>query len=489
MSRFKATLPVAASLLMLAACASAPFEQMPIQTAPVQQTASPDQFVAQDILQNLSRVASVGLAGTRWWEGFNDPILDQLIQNSLENSFRIASSAASVREARALLALSDTGNSLLVELDTQLSGQKTDRSNTATSTPNTAGAGNRNERNAIVGLGFVLPLDFAGKVDQQMQAAAANLMAVQAGLRSQIISTSTEVAQEYLRLRGNQKQLAMLRDSVDLQEKTLAIVKARFESGLSPELDVRRAETSVETLRADIAPLEQALRRSMHQLATLAGQFPGAYDALLTPVGNLPRYTLGIPSRLPLQVLQARPDVQLAQARFAQAAAEVGVAHADFYPSIDLMANIQIGSSALNSNPATGVLIASLSALLNQVVYDGGARNARLEAAKARADVVLAEYEQVLRAVTLDVENTLLAMQASTSRQTALGKAVVSSKRSFEQADALYQLGLVSFLDVVDAQRVYANAEQALATEQTSYATLIASLFRALGVQDSDAPR
>ena len=68
-------------------------------------------------------------------------------------------------------------------------------------------------------------------------------------------------------------------------------------------------------------------------------------------------------------------------------------------------------------------------------------------------------------------------------RQTALNKAVISSKRSFEQADALYQLGLVSFLDVVDAQRVYANAEQALATEQTSYATLVASLFRALGVQ------
>ncbi len=483
MSRFKAVATLAGSMLVLSACASVPPEQVPDHTSPVQSAPSPDLFVAQDILQNLSRVTDAGLAGARWWEGFNDPILDQLIQNSLESNFKIAAAAASVREAKAILALSDTGNSLLVELDAQLSGQKTDRSNSGTSSPNAAGGGNRNERNAIIGLGFVLPVDFAGRVGQEVRAAAANLMAVQAGLRAQIISTSTEVAQEYLRLRGNQKQLGMLRDSVDLQEKTLAIVKARFESGLSPELDVRRAETSVETLRASIAPLEQALRRSMHQLATQAGQFPGVYDALLTPVGDLPRYGLGIPARLPLQVLQARPDVQLAQARFAQAAAEVGVAQADFYPSIDLMANIQIGSSALNSNPATGILIASLSALLNQVVYDGGARDARLDAAKARADVALADYEQVLRAVTLDVENALLAIKASTSRQTALGKAVVSSKRSFEQADALYQLGLVSFLDVVDAQRVYANAEQALATEQTSYATLIASLFRALGVQ------
>ncbi|BET26159.1 NodT family efflux transporter outer membrane factor (OMF) lipoprotein [Limnobacter thiooxidans] len=478
MNRFTPVAAVICSMLLFTACATAPVNEVPVQSMP-----TPEAFVAQDILQNLSGVSEAGVASVRWWEGFNDPILDQLIQTSLETNFQIAAAAASVREAKALLALSDTGNSLLVELDGQLTGQRTDRSNSASNTSNSTGSNSRNERNAVIGLGFALPVDLAGKVDQEVRAAAANLMAVQAGLRAQIISTSTDVAQEYLRLRGNQKQLAMLRDSVALQEKTLAIVQARFESGLSPELDVRRAETSVETLRASVAPLEQALRRSMHQLATLAGQFPGAYDSLLTPVGDLPRYSLGIPPRLPLQVLQARPDVQLAQARFAQAAAEVGVAQADFYPSLDLMANIQVGSSVLNSNPATGILIASLSAVLDQVIYDGGARDARLDAAKARAEIALADYEQVLRTVTLDVENALSAIQASVARQTALNKAVVSSKRSFEQADALYQLGLVSFLDVVDAQRVYANAEQALATEQTSYATLVASLFRALGVQ------
>jgi len=148
-----------------------------------------------------------------------------------------------------------------------------------------------------------------------------------------------------------------------------------------------------------------------------------------------------------------------------------------------LLGSIQIGSTAINSNPATSILIGSLAAMLNQVIYDGGARDARLDVAKARAEGALADYEQVLRIVTQEVESALTAIDSSSARQIALGKAVVSSKRSFEQADALYQLGLVSFLDVVDAQRVYANAEQALATEQTNYATLIAGLFRALGVQ------
>lgn len=448
---------------------------------PSTETKPPEQFVAQEILQNLSSVKDAGVAGVRWWEGFNDPVLNELVSTSIQNNFQIAAAAARVKEARALLELSEAGDSLLVELDAEVSGQKSDRDNNTSSSTGSNNA--RDERSALLGLGFTLPIDLAGRVENEVRAAAANLMAEQAGLRAQIIETSTAVAQEYLSLRGNQKQLAMLRESVELQEKTLAIVQARFESGLSPELDVRRAETSVENLRASIAPLQQALQDSRHRLATLSGQFPGAYEQLLKPEGDLPEYGLGIPVSVPFQVIQARPDVQLVQARFAQAAADVGVAQADFYPSIELMANIQIGSTAINSNPATSILIGSLAALLNQVVYDGGTRDARLNAAVARAEGALAEYEQVLRVVTQEVENSLTAIESSASRQTALGKAVISSKRSFEQADALYQLGLVSFLDVVDAQRVYANAEQALATEQTNYATLIAGLFRALGVQ------
>lgn len=479
MSRFFSTSLLLIAMGLVSACASTSKE------IPESNSEAPVRFVAQEVLQSLSTVEAAGVASARWWEGFNDPLLNQLVETSLQNNFEIASAAARVKEARAQLALSETGDSLLLELDASVSGQKSDRNasgNNAT-TGNASGTNNRNERNALLGLGFTLPVDLAGRVDEQVRAAAANLMAEQAGLRARIIATSTAVAQEYLLLRGNQKQLAMLRESVELQEKTLAIVQARFESGLSPELDVRRAETSVETLRASIAPLEQSLQDSRHRLATLSGQFPGAYEQLLRPEGALPAYRLGIPTRLPFQVIQARPDVQVAQARFAQAAAEVGLAQADFYPSIDLLGSIQIGSTAINSNPATSILIGSLAAMLNQVIYDGGARDARLDVAKARAEGALADYEQVLRIVTQEVESALTAIDSSSARQIALGKAVVSSKRSFEQADALYQLGLVSFLDVVDAQRVYANAEQALATEQTNYATLIAGLFRALGVQ------
>lgn len=219
---------------------------------PSTETKPPEQFVAQDILQNLSSVKDAGVAGVRWWEGFNDPVLNELVSTSIQNNFQIAAAAARVKEARALLELSEAGDSLLVELDAEVSGQKSDRDNNTSSSTGSNNA--RDERSALLGLGFTLPIDLAGRVENEVRAAAANLMAEQAGLRAQIIETSTAVAQEYLSLRGNQKQLAMLRESVELQEKTLAIVQARFESGLSPELDVRRAETSVENCERVLLP-------------------------------------------------------------------------------------------------------------------------------------------------------------------------------------------------------------------------------------------
>lgn len=456
-----------------------------IPQLPAPESRMPAAFASPPIIQQLQAEGlEQGVATVRWWEGFSDPILNQLVQKSLENNFEIAAAAARVNEARALLALDRAGNSPLLELQGELRSQHSNRNNL---TGNSTGSANsqRMEKQVLSGFGASLPLDIAGRNEQRVRAAEAGLLIQQAQLRAQIMATSSAVAQEYLSLRGNQKQLLLLQESVGLQEKTLALVKARFESGLSPELDVRRAETSVETLRANIAPLQQALQNSRNRLAVLSGAFPGAYESLLSTAGVLNIYTLRIPAMLPVQVIQARPDVQLAQARFARAAADVGLAEANFYPNLELMASLQIGRGMVNSNPASSILVNALSAVLEQTIFDGGARSARLDAAHARARAELANYEQVLRQVVEEVEQALFAVNTSAQRQEALNKAVLSSRRSFQQADALYQLGLVSFLDVVDAQRVYANAEQSLAAEQTNHATRVAGLFRVLGVGPS----
>lgn len=473
---------VFASWCLAAGCSSL----QTIEPNPVSE--APEQFVNQGVLESMhatGRSEADSVVDVRWWEGFRDPTLNDLVERGLNGNFDIAVAAANVQQAQANLDLTNTRDDLLAELNASATSRNNNRDGNGSTV-----AGGRNDQNntVLLGLSVVLPVDLAGRNAFEVQASTLNLMAVQADLRGRLIGVSTDIAQEYLRLRGNQKQMSMLKDSLALQQETLRIVQVRFESGLAPELDVRRAETAVENLRARVPLLAQSQQASVNRLATLTGQFPASLSTLLDQPAALPVYDASIPNRLPLRVLQTRPDVQSAQARLLQAAAQLGVAQANFYPSLNLMANLQFGSALGGSNPAASMFLSSLSAMLNQVIYDGGAKNAEREIARAQMQARLADYEQVLRVAVQEVEDTLFNLGSSLERQAALGSAVKSSRRSFQQADSLYQLGLVSFLDVVDAQRVSAEAEQALAAEQTNHAILVARLFRALGIQAGTQP-
>jgi multidrug efflux system outer membrane protein len=459
------------TLLALAALLTAACTARPDYTPP--EINAPSQFVSQEVLKTLNENKSGKAFTADWWTGFKDPVLDTLVETGLANNFEIAAAAARVKEAQARVRLAGASNNLSADIsvDSDLQERRELRpdSNSATTT----GAG------AEIGIG--LPIDIFGRTRREVEAAQAGLESARAELKGIILTTSSDIAAEYLRLRGNQRQLELLRESVALQEKTLSIVKTRYETGLAPELDMRRAETSVENLRADIPPLEGDLLNARNRLASLTGEFPGAYETLLKDNKETPTYKNAIPSLVPLEVLSSRPDIRQSEAALKQAVAGIGVAQAAYYPSFNLSGTIGLSSSGVSGAPATDILIASIRALIEQIITDGGERRASVTIAKAQAEEALANYEQALREASEEVETSLAAIHSSLTRQTSLEKAVSSSQRSFSQAETLYQQGLISFLDVVDAQRVLASAEQALAREQTNYATQIATLFRVLG--------
>lgn len=463
-------------LLLIAAVAFSACTVGPDYEAP--EINAPPQFVSQDVLSALNEGRTEQSVAADWWTGFDDEILNTIVETGLENNFEIAAATARVKQAQARVKLAGAGDNLSADMDIDGDIQERRELNQGEDATTTTGISG--------GLGVALPLDIFGRTRREVEAARGGLEAAQEELRSIVLRISADIASEYLRLRGNQRQLELLRESVALQEKTLSIVKSRFESGLSPELDLRRAETSVENLRADIPPLEEELLNSRNRLASLSGQFPGAYEDALKEQKQTPAYNSPIPALIPLEVLSARPDVRQAEAGLKQAIAGIGVAEADYYPTFQLSGSLSIGATGVSGMPVTEVLIGSLAALIEQVITDGGTRDANFDIAQAQAEEALADYEQTLRAASEEVETSLAAIQSSQRRQVSLEKAVSSSQRSFSQAETLYQQGLISFLDVVDAQRVLASAEQALARERTNYATQIAILFRVLGVIGRD---
>ncbi|WP_374763538.1 efflux transporter outer membrane subunit [Yunchengibacter salinarum] len=466
---------VSCAAVLLSACTVGPDYQRPDVTPPAR-------FVAQDVLDALNEGREQADAAARWWTGFDDPVLDRLVRDGLAANFDIRASAARLRAANATLRRARAGDERVITatLDGQVTAQDGLDSDSASG---------ESGRGALT-LAGGLPLDVFGGIRRGVQRALAQREAARAALSQQVLATSAEIARTYLRLRGDQRQLELLRESVVLQEKTLSIVRSRFESGLSPELDMQRAITSVENLRANIPPLEQSLQEARNRLATLTGRYAGAYEDLLSAQADIPAYDRAIPARLPLDALMARPDVRGAEADLAARIAAIGVAEAAYYPGFRL--NGEVGVSATDGvvAPGAGMLVASLGGLIDQVITNGGARDADLAAAEARADEALADFEQTLRLAVEDVEAVLTALKASRARQRSLEKSVRASRRSFYQAETLYQQGLISFLDVVDAQRVLASADQSLARERTNYATRIAALFEALGVDVAapDAP-
>lgn len=451
----------------ITSCTVGPEYEAPLVTPP-------EKFLSQQILNTLNEGKQDTSFASDWWKGFNSLILNELVEKALDNNFEIAAAYSNVKAAQARLRLAGAGDGLMTNLSLDssleesrvLNGPRSD----ATTISHTAD------------LDVVLPLDLFGKTTREIQAARAVLERACAELEGIILGISSEVASEYLKMRGNQKQLELLKESVALQEKTLSIVKSRYEAGLSPELDLRRAETSVESLRSGIPTLEESLLNSRNRLASLTGQYAGTYETLLSKKEEVPLYQYRIPSVVPFETLSTHPDVRQAEAALKEAIARIGVAEADFYPIFKLSGGAAIGTTAVNGLTPTDFLIGTLNALIQQVLTDGGTRKANLAIAKAEAEKALADYEQALRLTIENVETSLAAIEGSLARQIPLEKAVNSSQRSFLQAETLYQQGLISFLDVVDAQRVLANTKQDLAREQTNYSTQIALLFQSLGV-------
>ncbi|MDT7042954.1 efflux transporter outer membrane subunit [Candidatus Nitronereus thalassa] len=454
------------NLFLLGACTVGPDYQAPVID-------TPEAFVSQDVLNSLNKGKRDSALAEDWWTEFSDPILNQLVRTGLQHNYQVAAALARLKEADARIVLADAGDNLRIGavLDNNLEEERS-----LNSSGNTTGS-------VFGALGAVLPLDVFGRFRRGVEAAEAGARGAQADLRGIVLSTSSEITREYLRLRGNQRQLNLLKESVELQAKTLSIVRSRYKAGLSPELDLRRAETSVENLRAGIPPLKQALLNSRNRLASLTGRYPGVYEALLQEHQEIPVYEGKIPELVPVEVLAIRPDIRRSEEALKQAVARIGVAEADYYPTFQLIGQIGIGATGVVGSPTMDILIASLGTLINQIVTAGGARGANVAIATAQAEEALANYQQILREASEEVEASLAAINASRARQQSLQKAVNASEVSFYQAETLYKQGLISFIDVVDAQRVLANGEQQLAAERTNYATQIAILFRVLGTK------
>ena len=442
-----------APLCLLAACAT---PQSPAPAAA--QTALPADFSA-------AYRPSPGEAEL-WWRGFGDRELNRLVDRALAQNLDIAATRQRLMAARALL-------------DAERSDRLPQVDGFGEAGADGGFRGNNNDLRAAAGLAGAFNPDINGRLSAEIaqQLARTQGAAYQLADARRLIAAS--VALTYIELKRSEERLDLLAQSSALQERTLNIVTLRYEAGLSANLDVRRAAADLARTQAQRGLIDLARADALNSLAVLIGEPASTGISLPDDDGGIPEYAGGPPRGVPADLVRRRPDLLVAEANLAAAGAAVGIERADLYPSLVIPG--QIGLDALGSVSIVSSIIATLTAVLDIPLIDGGRRRAEVRSAEALAEASLYDYRQLLLQILAEVETSLVAIQSYEERLDALAGAIDQSEVAFNQSNALYREGLTSLFEVLDVQRQLISSRQDYVDAQADLASAIIRMYRAVG--------
>jgi multidrug efflux system outer membrane protein len=461
--------PALAVAAAMAGCAVGPDYEAPRPRVSASWSGLEEKGPGQASVAN-ARSADLG----RWWAAFNDPALDSLVDRALGSNLELRTAAARVREARALRGVAQ--GALLPEVE---AGAGYAREHLSANVPQPGAGMTGNFYQA--GFDSSWEIDVFGGTRRTVEAATAEEEAALEDLRDVRVILLADVARNYAELRGFQTQLAIARQNVDAQEKTLELTRARRDAGRATDLDVARAEALVSTTASAIPALETAIRLSIHRLGLLLGQEPGALKAELSETKPMPRVPPEIPVGLPTDLLRRRPDIRRAERELAAATARTGAATADLYPRFFLTGALGLESVSSSTFLTAASRQWSVGPQIHWALFQGGRIRAQIEVQNARQEQAATGFERTLLGALKDVEDALVLHAKEQVRNRTLAQAVASQQRAVDLADRRYAQGLVDFLSVLDAERQLYLAQDALVQSDRAVITDAIALYKAVG--------
>lgn len=412
----------------------------------------------------------------RWWESFADPTLNALIARAITDNYDLKAAAANLEAARA--ARDAAGARQYPALNASAS---LDRARASASTQ----LGEQYVAEPDVNLTEVAgllswELDLVGRVRRQVEAADADEAQSEALRRQVQISVIAQVAATYIDLRGAQLRLDVADHNAQNQRDTFQLTVTLSDAGRGTDLDVARARAQLETTLATVPPLLAEVSADKHLLALLTGQTPTALNALLDPFAPLPPLPAFLPVGDPVSMLRRRPDVAAAERGLAGATARIGVAAADFYPTISFTASGSLNGLQPGDLGRKGAFSYAVGPSLTLPIFDL-AVYARLRAAKANEKAAMADFQKAVLTALAETETALDTYGADLARRQSLSVAAEASGRAAELASTRYQYGAENFLAVLDAEARKLAAEDQLAQSQIAVTADLVTIYRALG--------
>ncbi|HWW19734.1 MAG TPA: efflux transporter outer membrane subunit [Steroidobacteraceae bacterium] len=476
------------SLLMgIAGCTLEPTYHRPEARVSQQWPGSPAVAVTPSAAAGKSTATPAATADIGWREFFVDARLQRLIELALQHNPDAQIAALNIAAARAQYQIqrADLFPSVAASATEQVDKYPPAVAGIAaaggSSTGALRGSGSGTFRYFEVGVGFTsYELDLFGRIRSLNHQRLQQYFGYVETRRSVRISLVAEVANAYLTLLADQELLRITVDTLSSQEGSYKLTKMSYDGGIATALDLRQAETSVDTARANLAQYTRQVAQDQNALVQLVGT---ALPADLPPGTGLDEQQLlaDLPAGLPSDLLVRRPDILAAEHNLIAANASIGAARAAFFPSLTLTGNYGTASTQLSGLFDHGSTAWTFSPQISLPIFAAGANVASLNLAKVEKDINIVQYEQAIQTAFREVADAL-AGRGTLDSQIAADQALVeATSDSFKLSDKRFRDGVDDYLSVLDSQRSLYTAEQTLIGVKLARLQNLVTLYKALG--------
>jgi outer membrane protein, multidrug efflux system len=465
---------VALVVLLMVGCKMGPNYKRPAVDVPgsYRQALAPDIAPTSPVQSNPASIAD-----EQWPAVFQDPTLQQLIQDALKNNLDLRIAAQRVLEAQAqvgiarsqqLPSLSGGGSYSALQVPSSLAGTKSD------GTP-----ANSFFRGGGPSASAAWNLDFWGLYRRQSEAARADLLASEWGQRATRTALIQSVAEAYFELRSLDAQTAITENTIQARRESLNLTQILEQHGAGSLADVRQAEELLHAAQANLPDLSRQIAIQENTISVLLGHNPGAINRGL-PVNEQP-HPYQLPVGIPSELLERRPDVQQAEAKLIAANARIGVARAQYFPQISLTSLGGAASNQLNSIASGPNSYWQAAGSISEPIFDGGRIRSNYRLSKAQEHGMLLEYQKTILNSLKDVSNSLVSYKETRERREEQTEQVKSAADAVRLARLRYSGGNTSYLEVLTTDTDLYSAQLLLAQAQQQEAASLVEVYAALG--------
>jgi len=432
----------------------------------------------KDPLVNLGPPAS-----PEWWrEAFQDPALDQLIEDAFQQNLTLRSAGLRVLQAQQNLAIA-IGQQYPQQQQVSGSAERKRLSNNASDhlplLQNSFG---------VYHLGFDVSweADVWGRFRRLVESASAELDASVADYDGVLVSLTAQIALSYVQLRVNQARIKIATQNIELQSKSLEITRAKFDAGETSALDMDQAETLLNNTKATLPALEIARQQLKNSLAILLGKAPQELGEVLTAVEPIPTTAPALTLGMPQDLLRRRPDLRATERQLAAQSARIGYAVTDLYPHFSLGGSILTSTTSLGDKNVLDLFSRDSMGLnllgafqWNIFQYDRLKGNIRLQ--DARFQQLLVDYRNAVLQAQREVEDAIVSYIKSHEQVVAYGLSAEAAQRASDIATLQYRDGLVPFNTVINTMQSLLRQQELLVSARGNVATGLVDVYRAIG--------